>query len=430
MKTISLLLGLMMLVLTTAQAQIKVKPNGRVGVGTLNPATLLHLYGNNPDLNLDIKSSSGADWINLRFMVDRSLKSQIAWSKASEDLRIINNNKSLTLTSAGNFAIGKASASYKTEIYNNGKNMIFHPDGQLEINLFPWWSFKYDCSYIGSNTGRIVFWNGDFNDLYAKRFTTTSSFHTVSDKRLKENINPISNALDKVLQIEGISFNYKAMHNAFMVDNSNKNTDSILVNGLSARPEPKKEQYGIVAQDLEKVLPGLVSEDIGIKTINYDGVIPYLIEAIKEQQQIINRQQVMLDSVMQQVNAFACCKCRNHGHGNHGGSPADEKDDDKDNEKGKKQNQSSILDMARLSQNDPNPFSEATRINYYLPNEIQEAHIIIYDMQGKQIKTINIAQTGNAFVEIDGGELTAGTYLYSLVVDGKRVGVRRMILTR
>jgi hypothetical protein len=42
------------------------------------------------------------------------------------------------------------------------------------------------------------------------------------------------------------------------------------------------DSYGVIAQDIEKVLPELVSDVDGIKNVNYDGIIAFLIEAIKE----------------------------------------------------------------------------------------------------------------------------------------------------
>lgn len=108
-----------------------------------------------------------------------------------------------------------------------------------------------------------------------------------SDERLKENINPIPSALSKLLSLRGVTFN------------SNKTAEKY---GYI----DKKEQVGVIAQDIEKVLPQIVVPapfDIGIdedgneysksgenyKTVHYDKIVPLLIEAIKEQQQIIDK---------------------------------------------------------------------------------------------------------------------------------------------
>lgn len=89
---------------------------------------------------------------------------------------------------------------------------------------------------------------------------------TVSDKRLKENIKPLENALSKILKIKGVSFKYI------------KDSDT---------------HIGILAQDLLEIIPELVSEkklpihkndDKMYYVIRYTELIPYVIEAIKEQQ--------------------------------------------------------------------------------------------------------------------------------------------------
>lgn len=87
-------------------------------------------------------------------------------------------------------------------------------------------------------------------------FTTTA----VSDERRKDNIKIIDNALDKVAALKGVTFNWK--HNG-------------------------QSSAGLIAQDVEKVLPDVVMEkeirDEGTyKTVDYDGVIGLLVESIKE----------------------------------------------------------------------------------------------------------------------------------------------------
>ena len=87
---------------------------------------------------------------------------------------------------------------------------------------------------------------------------------TISDERLKENIQPIEDALSKVSQLNGVTFTYKA---------------------------DGKESAGLIAQDVEKVLPSAISEkqlplkiDDGVeyKVLQYDQTIGLLVEAIKE----------------------------------------------------------------------------------------------------------------------------------------------------
>jgi uncharacterized membrane protein len=49
------------------------------------------------------------------------------------------------------------------------------------------------------------------------------------------------------------------------------------------KDENKKQKIGVLAQDIEKVFPELVSESNGVKSVNYQGLVPVLINALKEQ---------------------------------------------------------------------------------------------------------------------------------------------------
>jgi len=83
---------------------------------------------------------------------------------------------------------------------------------------------------------------------------TAQDFDALSDENYKENVITVNNALNKVGQLRGVSFDWKG-------------------NGRSS--------YGVIAQELQKVLPELVHGD-NPKTVNYNGIIGVLIEAIKE----------------------------------------------------------------------------------------------------------------------------------------------------
>jgi hypothetical protein len=83
------------------------------------------------------------------------------------------------------------------------------------------------------------------------------AFMALSDITIKENIKPMTSALEKIGRLSGYTFNYKT--------NAAENRNG-----------------GIMAQDLEKVLPDAVSEIHGIKYVRYDAVIGLLVEAMKE----------------------------------------------------------------------------------------------------------------------------------------------------
>ena len=89
---------------------------------------------------------------------------------------------------------------------------------------------------------------------------TATDFNATSDSKLKTNVRVIEDPLEKVLQINGVSFNW-------IKDN--------------------KPSMGVIADNIEEILPELVS-NTDPKTVNYNGLIGLLIEVVKEQQTQIN----------------------------------------------------------------------------------------------------------------------------------------------
>jgi trimeric autotransporter adhesin len=85
---------------------------------------------------------------------------------------------------------------------------------------------------------------------------------------------------------------------------------------------------------------------------------------------------------------------------------------------------------AKLYQNAPNPFSKTTTIRYSLPSSAKRAAISITTMEGIKIKTFALNSKNGEALNINGGELSAGTYIYTLVVDDVLVDSKKMVLTK
>ena len=67
------------------------------------------------------------------------------------------------------------------------------------------------------------------------------------------------------------------------------------------KDESEKQKIGLLAQDIEKVFPELVSESNGIKSVNYQGLVPVLINALKEQQSEIDELKTMLKTLIEKT---------------------------------------------------------------------------------------------------------------------------------
>ena len=104
----------------------------------------------------------------------------------------------------------------------------------------------------------------DTSNLYYTSSTGTlyaTNYNTSSDRNLKDNIETIPNALDTVNNLRGVGFNWKST-------------------GFKS--------YGVIAQELEEHIPELVNETNGVRTVNYDAMIGFLIESIKTQTNTIS----------------------------------------------------------------------------------------------------------------------------------------------
>ena len=167
--------------------------------------------------------------------------------------------------------------------------------------------------------------------------------------------------------------------------------------------------YGLDVETLQAQFPSLVKVSGETVGIDYTGLIPILLQSIKELQAKVNALEVSKGNNSSFV-PFAASK------------PI-----------GTTEMTSLNVDaniVATLSQNTPNPFSETTTIAFTLPESVGEAMICIYDMNGKQLEQIVIEERGSASVKIDGYKFEAGMYLYSLIADGAVVDTKRMVLTK
>ena len=86
----------------------------------------------------------------------------------------------------------------------------------------------------------------------------------------------------------------------------------------------------------------------------------------------------------------------------------------------------SVISESSLLQNIPNPFKNATTINYTLPQQYSSAKIIITDKAGRALREVNVSGSGKGSLEIEASTLSSGAYQYSLYVDGKLIDSKQM----
>ena len=132
---------------------------------------------------------------------------------------------------------------------------------QYNMVIRSWWGIGFR-DYTDSATVKLYI-DCRTGNLASSGTITAVDVNSTSDIKLKTNIKTLTNSLEKVLSMRGVEFE--------RIDN------------------PGKYHVGVIAQEVEVVVPELVSEDNdGTKTVAYGNITALLIEAIKEQQEQIN----------------------------------------------------------------------------------------------------------------------------------------------
>jgi hypothetical protein len=278
--------------------KLTITQGGKVGIGTTTPSGLLSIQGGtNTTPTLAVENTltpSSFQWAadeneGISIFSGRSV-SQGSYAT----ILLSNQTADVTSTTLGNLVwaqplsgksntvnpgikayINVTTTGTGGNIGGYGADMIFYTRADNDANI--------------SERMRICS-NGDIKTNGACVATTNCSS---SDRRFKTSITPISSALAKIESLSGVYYNWN--REAFPDRNF---SDS--------------KQIGLIAQDVEKIIPEVVHTDSdGYKSLSYDKLTAVLIEAVKEQQEIIKKQQEqnskqneLIENLLQRVNAL------------------------------------------------------------------------------------------------------------------------------
>lgn len=297
--------------------------------------------------------------------------------------------------------------------------------------------FGYSANYGLYGDAGSGFAGGFNGEVYV-----TGDVYSASDQKLKKNVTQLKDALSRLDQLSVKEYDF--------------NQDEAKQNKMNL---PAAHQFGFIAQDVQKIFPNLVAgitapiidHSAGInqaKTIgstdflavNYMGFIPILTKAVQEltsqNDSLTSQNQNLLTSVgalqndnsslHQQLDALTtkmnqfesalsqCCSSYQSSN----------------TTSANQQLLSGNLSGAQLSQNIPNPFNQTSFIKFYIPSTAKNASIIVSDLTGEILQQFTNFTTGYGQVTIHAGSLAAGTYQYSLIIDGVRMDTKQMILVR
>lgn len=267
--------------------------------------------------------------------------------------------------------------------------------------------YQYGAGIYGTNEGSP--YNGSVSGSYAGYFygdtyvdgtLTTAAFCNLSDSRLENNVSSLrdvssdGSALGNLLGLNIISYNLKTPSQ--LSGGEVKQKDGIAA--VRREVESKRRHYGVSAQELQKIYPDLVLEgQDGYLAVNYTELVPILIRSIQELKQELND--------VKSANDVALSR----------GATTDVA--------------AAASSANILYQNTPNPFKEQTTIRFSLADDARDASICIFDMTGKMLKKLPIS-SGETSVTVNGWELGEGMFLYTLLVNGREIDTKRMIITK
>lgn len=282
-----------------------------------------------------------------------------------------------------NFINGLTGVNFdiKTPTGTTGYNDGTTPQNPI---MRPQWSNYY---YLGDDNYYFKEVHG--HDLYHHNGGKTL---LISDRRLKENIQPLMSVNDKILNIKTYTYDYIYNANPDLPDDVNE----------FAR-QRSKNHTGIMAQDILTDFPDLVRyrEDKDVYAVDYTGFIPYLIKAMQEQNEQIAGLQATIMALTRgdtDIGSFSTTLF------------------------GTKSKQTG----SALQATDPISIKQEIKVSYTLAEGATNALLIVYDLNGRQL--FKIDHISGTHTTLPKSKLTAGMYYYTLIADGKEVDTHKLIV--
>lgn len=279
------------------------RQEGNVGIGTTSPTARLHLAGNQKiDSAFTLEFGAGmagkennAGKIGYQAFTPDALDIMGAGSStANRKIKFWSEGgasfEGSVYVPGGNLGIGTSTPTARLHVAGNqkidGTNTLEFGAGiagkENNAGKIGYQTFSPDALDIvgaGSAGGnrKVKFWNeGGAVFIGALQ---APAYLVVSDARFKKDIHVIQSPIEKLAQLRGVTYHFN--HSLW-----------------PANHFPSGQQYGFLAQEVEKVLPGLVTTGgDGYKSVNYEALIPLLTESIKAQQQQIQLLQQQIDEL-------------------------------------------------------------------------------------------------------------------------------------
>lgn len=346
---------------------------------------------------------------------------------SSDNTAVGTNALNNTTTGGGNTAVGRSALTTNTTGTNN---TVIGSSANVST---------------GALTNATALGNGAITDASNRiRFGNTSvtsiggtvGYSTLSDGRFKQNIKEETHGLDFIKLLKPVSYNYdlNSIDN-FLGVKEDKEINTANTEAQKGKTAQSKNRYnGFLAQEVDKAAQSLNYNFSGIDKpaddskstwgLRYGDFVVPLVKAVQELsaenddlKKQNEEQKKINNDLQQQINELRTMITGSSNTTVDRLLPIQHAD-------------LSSAATPSLAQNIPNPFKGQTTINYYLPQNANNAVIKLTAADGKLIKTVTLSAKGSGQLNLQTAQLAAGTYRYSLIVDAKLIDTKTMVVIK
>jgi trimeric autotransporter adhesin len=327
------------------------------------------------------------------------------------------NTYGISNTACGTYALFRnTTGSYNTALgFSAGPESLFP-------NLFNTTALGYNAKPIASNQVRI-------GDSYVTSIGGYASWSKLSDSRYKKNVKEDVPGLEFITQLRPVTYtvDVEGLDKAL-----NKEMPALVdQESQGARPEPSAEEIASKAASAQVIHTGFVAQEIEeiAKRLNYDFsgvdkpkndqdfyglryaefVVP-LVKAVQElnkKDEELTKRTEEIDQLKKELTELRQMVLEL-----------------------KQSSNSSHHSTAYLEQSTPNPSSGIALIRYSIPQNSSTAHLVFTDMKGAILKSITVNNKGTGQLTINTAAWTAGTYTYTLYINGTQADNKKLVIAR
>ena len=255
--------------------KVRIDSSGNVGIGTSSPTTY-SLAGT----HLDVSSATASQYafihantpsVKAFFASDDGSLVSALYTYSNHPLKFgTNNTERMRINNDGDIRIGISSAAITgTECYTfsnrqEGNNLALYTTGNASFYSIDMWNL------VGGTCNQVLFRSGGSGTAVGSITSTgntATQYNTSSDYRLKENIQPLANGLERLQQLKPVQFDWKSSG---------------------------ETSEGFIAHEVQEVFPEAVSgekDGEDMQGMDYGRITPLLVKAIQEQQVLIEQLQ-------------------------------------------------------------------------------------------------------------------------------------------